>query len=245
SHGPTLSRPWQEARALLSSHVFDRMNAHNVLLFEVKRRGKLLEDLQLRLQQLLDLGTASPESQLQLQMIRQLENSIEKMRVKITTAGKTCMLYTKMLDVLREELSHFPFILDDLESRVGVYQVELKGMHLMAVDAIEAMEALVAEKKFRENSLSIQKKQIERIRTKDASERHRRMVSRSPEDGKWSARDRPQQSRQAQGLRPSGCPAQGQGTGWGAARPPGPLCPGGTPAQLLRTRPPAPGEAGR
>ncbi|KAF7241085.1 hypothetical protein EYD10_12472 [Varanus komodoensis] len=179
----------EEARALLSSHVFDRMNAHNVLLFEVKRRGKLLEDLQLRLQQLLDLGTASPESQLQLQMIRQLENSIEKMRVKITTAGKTCMLYTKMLDVLREELSHFPFILDDLESRVGVYQVELKGMHLMAVDAIEAMEAakadmanaeseLVAEKKFRENSLSIQKKQIERIRTKDASERHRRMQAR-------------------------------------------------------------------
>ncbi|XP_063000897.1 coiled-coil domain-containing protein 183 [Elgaria multicarinata webbii] len=179
----------EQARESLSSYVFDRMNAHNVLLYEVKRRGELLEGMQLRLQQLLDLETASPESQLQLQTIRQLENNIEKMHVKITTAEKTHMLYLKMLDVLREELSRLPHILDDLEQRVEVYQVELKGMQLMGIDTTEAMEAakedmvsaeneLIAEKKFRENSLSIQKKQIERIRTKDASERHRRMQAR-------------------------------------------------------------------
>lgn len=44
---------------------------------------------------------------------------------------------------------------------------------------INAENELIAEKKFRENSLSIQKKQIERIRARDASERHRRMVSPS------------------------------------------------------------------
>ncbi|XP_061460526.1 coiled-coil domain-containing protein 183 isoform X3 [Rhineura floridana] len=179
----------EQARETMRNYVFDRMNVHNILLYEVKCRGKLLEDLQLRLQQLIDLETASPEARAQLQMIRQLENNIEKMQVKIMTAEKTHILYLKMLDVLRDELSHLPLILDDLEHMVEVYQVELKGMHLMAKDTMEAMEAakedminteieLVAEKKFRDNSLSIQKKQIERIRTKDASDRHRRMQAR-------------------------------------------------------------------
>lgn len=36
---------------------------------------------------------------------------------------------------------------------------------------------LIAERKFRDNSLNIQKKQIEKIRAKDASERSRRLVS--------------------------------------------------------------------
>lgn len=42
---------------------------------------------------------------------------------------------------------------------------------------INVENELVAERKFRDNSLNIQKKQIEKIRAKDASERSRRMVS--------------------------------------------------------------------
>ncbi|XP_025021720.1 coiled-coil domain-containing protein 183 [Python bivittatus] len=179
----------EQARETLSNWVFDRMNTHNILLHEVKRRGKRLEELQTTLQDLIDLETASPEARIQLQTIRQLENNIEKMHFNVVTAEKIYILYVKMLDVLRDELSHFPFILDDLERRVSIYKMELKGMDLMAIDMLEAMEAakvdmtnteneLIAEKKFRENSLSIQKKQIERIRMKDASERHRRMQAR-------------------------------------------------------------------
>lgn len=44
------------------------MNAHNLLLYEVKRRGKRLEELQTTLQDLRDLETASPEAQRQLQV---------------------------------------------------------------------------------------------------------------------------------------------------------------------------------
>lgn len=40
-----------------------------------------------------------------------------------------------------QELSRFPFILDDLERRVTIYKMELKGMDLMAMDMLEAMEA--------------------------------------------------------------------------------------------------------
>ncbi|XP_058015377.1 coiled-coil domain-containing protein 183 [Ahaetulla prasina] len=183
----------EQARESLSQRVFDRMNTHNILLYEVKRRGNRLEELQVTLQDLIDLEMASPELQLQLQTIRQLENNIEKMQVNIATADKVHILYVKMVDVLRTELSQLPFVLDDFERRVGTYQMELQGMDLMAMDMLEAMEAakmdmtnaeneLIAEKKFRENSLSIQKKQIERIRAKDTGERHRRMQARRDMD---------------------------------------------------------------
>lgn len=45
------------------------MNRHNALLYEVKRRGRLLEDHQLRLQNLMALETASPEALIQLQVM--------------------------------------------------------------------------------------------------------------------------------------------------------------------------------
>nr|XP_034969606.1 coiled-coil domain-containing protein 183 [Zootoca vivipara] len=177
----------EQARATLSSYVFSRMNTHNALLYEVKRRGTHLEELQVILRGLIALETPGPEAQAQLREIRRLENSVEKTRVLIATAENAHMLYRKMLDVLKDELSHLPLILDDLQKRVEVYQVELQGVRLMTLDTTEAMEAaqadmlnteteLVAEKKFRDNSLNIQKKQIERIRSKDASERHRRTL---------------------------------------------------------------------
>ncbi|XP_077778573.1 coiled-coil domain-containing protein 183-like isoform X3 [Podarcis muralis] len=142
----------EEARAALSSYVFGRMNTHNALLYEVKRRGRHLEDLQLILRGQEALETPGSEAQARLR-----------------------------------ELAHLPVVLDDLQRRVEVYQVELQGVRLMTLDTTEAMEAaqadmlhaeteLVAEKKYRDNALGAQKKQIERIRAKEAGERHRRTL---------------------------------------------------------------------
>lgn len=47
----------------------------------------------------------------------------------------------------------------------------------LQADMINMETEFIAERKFRENSLNFQKKQIDRIRVKDASERHRRVVS--------------------------------------------------------------------
>ncbi|XP_077162688.1 coiled-coil domain-containing protein 183 isoform X2 [Paroedura picta] len=179
----------EKARELLSTYVFDRMNVHNLLLYEVKKRGELLQEMQLKLQKMMEMENASPEIQAQMQIIRQLENDIEKMLVKVGTGQKAHTLYMKMVDLLRDEVAQLPLLLDRLEHMVEVYEGELKGMHLLTIDTIEAMETakaementeveLIAEKKFRDNSLSTQKKQIERIRTKEASDRHRRMIGR-------------------------------------------------------------------
>ncbi|XP_054854167.1 coiled-coil domain-containing protein 183 isoform X2 [Eublepharis macularius] len=191
----------EKARELLSAYVFDRMNVHNLLQYEVKKRGEVLQEMQLRLQKLMELETPSPEIQAQLQIIRQLENNIEKMHVKISTGQNANTLYLKMIDVLRNEVAQLPFLLDNLEHMVEVYEGELNGMHLMAIDSMEATEMakaementeseLIAEKKFRENSLSSQKKQIERIRAKEASDRHKKMGRRDlamefPSLGGW------------------------------------------------------------
>uniref|UniRef100_A0A8C3I2J4 Uncharacterized protein n=1 Tax=Chrysemys picta bellii TaxID=8478 RepID=A0A8C3I2J4_CHRPI len=159
----------EAAREKLQNSIFDRMNVHNVLLYEVTRRGGMLEELE---------ATQDPSL---LQVIRQLENNIEKMLMKIRTGEKIYYLYLKMVDFLKDELAQLPLQLDVLQHMVEVYQVELKGMRLMAVDATEATEAaktdmtnmeteFIAERRFRENSLNFQKKQIDRIRVKDASE---------------------------------------------------------------------------
>uniref|UniRef100_A0A8C8RIW5 Uncharacterized protein n=1 Tax=Pelusios castaneus TaxID=367368 RepID=A0A8C8RIW5_9SAUR len=164
-------------REKLQNYIFDRMNVHNLLLYEVTRRGGMLEGLRS------NQATQDPSL---LQVIRQLENNTEKMLMKISTGEKIYYLYLKMVDFLKNELAQLPLQLDVLQHMVDVYQVELKGMRLMAADATEATEAakvsnmeteFIAERKFRENSLHFQKKQIDRIRVKDASERHRRVVS--------------------------------------------------------------------
>ncbi|XP_074871952.1 coiled-coil domain-containing protein 183 [Carettochelys insculpta] len=179
----------EAARETLQNSIFERMNLHNVLLYEVTRRGQLLEGLQRKLQHLVDMEGADRQGQMQLQVIRQLENNIEKMLVKIRTGEKIYYLYLKMVDFLKDELAQLPLQLKVLEHMVEGYQVELKGMSLMVMDATETTEAakadmtnmeteFIAERKFRENSLNFQRKQIDRIRVKDASERHRRAQAR-------------------------------------------------------------------
>nr|XP_008122544.1 PREDICTED: coiled-coil domain-containing protein 183 isoform X2 [Anolis carolinensis] len=186
---PELHQVMKHDREILSSHVFDQRNAENLLLYEVAQRERYLEALQLRLQHLLDLETPDPRAQVQMQLIRGLENNIEKMRVKIMTAEKTYSLYLKMVIVLREEVSYLPLILDDLEHRVADYPEKLRGMCISNSDEVEAMErakedmaaarsARAAGRKFREALLSLQKKQLERIHTKEAGDRHRRLARR-------------------------------------------------------------------
>nr|XP_016854496.1 PREDICTED: coiled-coil domain-containing protein 183 isoform X3 [Anolis carolinensis] len=137
---PELHQVMKHDREILSSHVFDQRNAENLLLYEVAQRERYLEALQLRLQHLLDLETPDPRAQVQMQLIRGLENNIEKMRVKIMTAEKTYSLYLKMVIVLREEVSYLPLILDDLEHRVADYPEKLRGMCISNSDEVEAME---------------------------------------------------------------------------------------------------------
>lgn len=63
---------FQAAREKLRNYIFDKTNVHNLLLYEVKRRGQTLEGLQRRLQFLKDVEAADKKCQKQMQVTRAL-----------------------------------------------------------------------------------------------------------------------------------------------------------------------------
>ncbi|XP_010836392.1 PREDICTED: LOW QUALITY PROTEIN: coiled-coil domain-containing protein 183-like [Bison bison bison] len=90
------------AREKLRKYVFDRVNVHNVLIHLVRRRGRKLESMQLELAGLKSQPEATKEELRLQQVIRQLENNIEKTTIKITTSQNIHFLYMDLLDHLKK-----------------------------------------------------------------------------------------------------------------------------------------------
>lgn len=181
-----LSRNSMEvAREKLRKYVFDRVNTHNVLIHLVRRRGQQLECLQLELERLRSQPDATKEELRLLQVIRQLENNIEKTLVKITTSQNMRLLYVDLLDYLKSVLAGYPMELDKLQNVVVHYCSELSDMTVMSQDAMmitdevkrtmrQGEASFIEERRARENRLSQQKKLIDKVHTKETSEKLRR-----------------------------------------------------------------------
>ncbi|XP_047554950.1 coiled-coil domain-containing protein 183 isoform X3 [Lutra lutra] len=173
------------AREKLRKYVFDRVNAHNVLIHLARRRGRKLESLQLELASLRSQPAATKEELHLLQVIRQLENNIEKTMVKITTSQNIHLLYVSLLDYLKKELTGYPMELDKLQNLVDDYCSELSDMTVMSQDAMmitdevkmnmrQGEATFIQERRARENQLNQQKKLIDKIHTKETNEKYRR-----------------------------------------------------------------------
>ncbi|KAL6036707.1 hypothetical protein STEG23_001076 [Scotinomys teguina] len=173
------------AREKLRKYVFDRVNVHNVLIHLARRRGQKLESLQLELDSLRNQPDATKEELKLLQIIRQLENNIEKTTIKITTSQNIHMLYTDLLDYLKKVLAEYPTELDKLQNLVTNYCSELSDMTVMSQDAMmitdevkrnmrQGEASFIEERRARENRLNQQKKLIDKIHTKETSEKYRR-----------------------------------------------------------------------
>ncbi|XP_059266278.1 coiled-coil domain-containing protein 183 [Mustela nigripes] len=173
------------AREKLRKYVFDRVNVHNVLIHLVRRRGQKLESMQLELASLRSQPAATKEELHLLQVIRQLENSIEKTMVKITTSQNIHLLYVGLLDYLKKELTGYPMELDKLQNLVDDYCSELSDMTVMSQDAMmitdevkmnmrQGEATFIQERRARENRLNQQKKLIDKIHTKETNEKYRR-----------------------------------------------------------------------
>ncbi|XP_077005118.1 coiled-coil domain-containing protein 183 isoform X2 [Tamandua tetradactyla] len=175
----------QGAREKLRKYVFDRVNVHNALIHLVRRRGEKLESLRLELASLSGQPEATQEELRLRQVIRQLENNIEKTTMKITTSQNIRRLYASLLDHLKKELAEYPTQLDKLQNLVVDYCSELSDMTVMSQDAMmitdevkmnmkQAEATFIEERRARENRLTQQKKLIDRIHTKETSEKYRR-----------------------------------------------------------------------
>ncbi|XP_049752424.1 coiled-coil domain-containing protein 183 [Elephas maximus indicus] len=173
------------AREKLCKYVFDRVNVHNVLVHLVRRRGQKLESMRLELASLEGQPDATKEELRLLQIIRQLENNIEKTMIKITTSQNIHLLYVGLLEYLKKELAEYPTQLDKLQNLVVRYCSELSDMTVLSRDAMmitdevkmnmsQAEASFIEERRARENRLNQQKKLIDKIHTKETSEKYRR-----------------------------------------------------------------------
>ncbi|XP_009643268.1 coiled-coil domain-containing protein 183 [Egretta garzetta] len=175
------------AKEKLRADIFDRVNTCNMLLYQMRQRSQAQDKLQRRLQQLQE--AEMDEEQQQAQVIRQLENNIEKMLTKVHAGQKVTALYLAVRDVLRKELAHLPLHLDLLCGMAELYYGELEDMELMALDALKAADVtkedmaemetrFLAERELRYHSLATQKVHIDRLWLKEASERHLRVQAK-------------------------------------------------------------------
>ncbi|XP_053060316.1 coiled-coil domain-containing protein 183 isoform X3 [Acinonyx jubatus] len=173
------------AREKLQKYVFDRVNVHNVLIHLVRRREQKLESMKLELASLRRQPDHTKEEQRLRQVIRQLENNIEKTVIKITASQNIYLLYVDLLDYLKKELASYPTGLDKLQNLVGDYCSELSDMTVMSQDAMmitdevkmnmrQAEATFIEERRARENRLNQQKKLIDKIHTKETTEKFRR-----------------------------------------------------------------------
>ncbi|KAF0877618.1 RABL6 protein, partial [Crocuta crocuta] len=177
------------AREKLRKYVFDRVNVHNVLIHLVRRRGEKLQSMRLQLAASRWASTGPVRKHCAPlgypQVIRQLENNIEKTMVKITTSQNIYLLYVDLLDYLKKKLAGYPMGLDKLQNLVGDYCSELSDMTVMSQDAMmitdevkmnmrQGEATFIEERRARENRLNQQKKLIDKIHTKETNEKYRR-----------------------------------------------------------------------
>ncbi|XP_061224168.1 coiled-coil domain-containing protein 183-like [Neopsephotus bourkii] len=174
------SKTLEVAQEKLRAEVYDRVNKCNMLLYQMEQRSRAKEQLQRRLQQLQDVRVA--DKQHQVQVIRALQNSIDKMHTKIHAGQKVAALYVVVRDALRKELAHLPLHLDLLSEMAELQHGEVEDMELMALDGLRAARVtkehmartktqLLAERELRLRTLAAQKEPMDRSWRKEAEER--------------------------------------------------------------------------
>ncbi|XP_065588298.1 coiled-coil domain-containing protein 183-like [Cyrtonyx montezumae] len=190
AHKNLLGKSVKEALEKMQRSIFYQVNTYNALLHEVRQRIRAWDALW---QQLQDLTLAGKLHQEQLQRIRQLENSVEKMHVKIHAAQKVTASYLVLRDALKRELYSLPLHLELLHAVARAYHGEAQHRELVAADAVKARDMATAKKdldrlearylaeeeELRQRCLAARKAQGNRLWFRQAEEKHLRAHSRS------------------------------------------------------------------
>ncbi|OXB78902.1 UNVERIFIED_CONTAM: hypothetical protein H355_011307 [Colinus virginianus] len=154
-HGITV--PEQEAREKLRRNIFRQVNTCNALLHKVRQRIRARDALRQQLQQLLDVvRVAGKRHQQQLQRICQLENGVEKTRLKIHAGQKVTASYLALRDALKTELRSLLTHVEMLHTVAEAYDREAQHRELEAADAVRA-SAVAELRRMQEMLQKIQK----------------------------------------------------------------------------------------
>ncbi|XP_029534422.1 coiled-coil domain-containing protein 183 isoform X2 [Oncorhynchus nerka] len=113
---------------------------HNGLQCSVRAKGSQLLEMEQAMKALeLDSNTDGDEQHYD-QRVRELENSLEKMTIKITEAERIQKTYLRVCDHLHREVREMPMALDQLQNSVVSGQTELGKVAHMSHTAVAAVD---------------------------------------------------------------------------------------------------------
>ncbi|XP_070689575.1 coiled-coil domain-containing protein 183-like [Pempheris klunzingeri] len=138
------------------------INEHNRLMFEVKKKEAKLTELQDVLKaNNLQPADYSSEDTLK-QRVRQLENNVDKMKVKIKHAMGIQTVYQGIHERLQEELHDLSRVLDQKERAVIIGQAEVDKATKQLQSAAAAADRKLAEMVQAEHETMEKKREMER-----------------------------------------------------------------------------------
>ncbi|KAK2537592.1 hypothetical protein Q9233_002896 [Columba guinea] len=148
----------EEAREKLRATISKQANTLNMLDYQLRQRCRARDKLQRQLQQRQRLLEKELDgTKKQKQMIRQLENELDKMRAKVRAAEKVGAVYERVHDALQEEVNQLTREVALMCRTSELYEVEVKAMEAMAEEACKA--AAIAQPAKSESSMDLSTQQ--------------------------------------------------------------------------------------
>ncbi|KAM5308167.1 outer dynein arm-docking complex subunit 3 [Glossophaga mutica] len=165
----------QQALEHLDHQLSEKVKQLNALRHQVRLRQKWLEELQLQhsLRELV-MAEAQDGNTEVAKTLRNLENRLEKARMKAEEAEHITNVYLQLKAYLQEESLHLENRLDSMEAEVAKTKHELEELHVVNQEALNARDSAKNQLQYMEETVFRERKKRERFVTeckKQAEER--------------------------------------------------------------------------
>uniref|UniRef100_A0A8C5L2T2 Coiled-coil domain-containing protein 151 n=1 Tax=Jaculus jaculus TaxID=51337 RepID=A0A8C5L2T2_JACJA len=161
-----LSPPLRQALEHLDHQLREKMNQLNALRHQANLRQKRLNELKLqhRLRQL-EMNEAQDSNTEVAKTVRNLENRLEKARMKAEEAKHITDLYLQLKGYLQEESLNLENRLDAMEAEVLKAKHEMKELHVVNQEAINARDIAKNQLQYLEETVIRERKKRDRYIT--------------------------------------------------------------------------------
>ncbi|KAF6092760.1 coiled-coil domain containing 151 [Phyllostomus discolor] len=132
----------QQALEHLDHQLSEKVKQLNALRHQVRLRQKWLEELQLQhsLRELVVAEAQDGDTEV-AKTLRNLENRLEKARMKAEEAEHITSVYLQLKAYLQEERLHLENRLDSMEAEVAKTKHELEELHVVNKEALDARDS--------------------------------------------------------------------------------------------------------
>ncbi|XP_066130005.1 outer dynein arm-docking complex subunit 3 isoform X3 [Saccopteryx bilineata] len=152
----------QQALEHLDHQLSEKVKQRNALLHQARLQQKWLEELQLQhsLREL-EIAEAQDSNTEVAKTLRNLENRLEKARMKTEEAEHITNVYLKLKAYLQEESLHLENRLDFMEAEVVKTKHELEELHVVNQEALNARDIAKNQLQYLEETVFWERKKRE------------------------------------------------------------------------------------